>query len=231
MEESINQSLQHAEALRQSILKKAFEGRLVVEKREEAFKPKNVYFYQMQLLGLIAKASKEKEVPHGEMTIAKYVYLADRIYDISTFYNFNRWHLGPYPKEIKKAINNKKFFKMTNHTIDVINENTLFKYANPYKEQLVNAVDKLTKIFSKYKGKERSDQTELLATVCKVVEDVKTIDLKAVRQSMKEWEIKLKNTPFKNKAEKFTEEETKKCLGFIVEEGWDKKLMKASNHE
>jgi hypothetical protein len=29
MEESINQSLQQAEALRQSILKKAFEGRLV----------------------------------------------------------------------------------------------------------------------------------------------------------------------------------------------------------
>lgn len=226
LEESINEGLHQAETLRQSILKMAFEGRLVLEKEVPAYKPKNVFFYQMQVLGLIAKASKEKEIQHGEMTIAKYTYLLDKIYGVPTYYEFDRLHLGPYPPGMKKAINNKQFFNIQEHSIDVKNEKTLFKYANPYKEQINKAVYELTDMFSKYQGKVRSHKTELLATVCKVIEDIQTMDIQAIRQSLKNWKIKLSTSPFKNKADKFSEEETKKCLQFICGKGWHKKLLK-----
>jgi type I restriction enzyme, S subunit len=225
LEESITQSLQQAEILRQSILKKAFEGRLVVEKQVQPHKPKNEYFYQVQVLGLIAKASKKNNIAHGEMTIAKYAYLLDKIYNIPTYYNFQRWHLGPYPPEIKKAVNNKQFFTMAGGSIQLANETELFKYNIPNKENIEKAVNELSFAFSKFTDKERAYKTELLATVCKVVEDIQTTALAEVRASMKDWIINLKNASFKNKAEKFTEKETKRCLAFIAERKWDKKLL------
>lgn len=225
MEESIKDSLQQAETLRQSILKQAFEGKLVIDKPIEISKPKNIYFHQMQVLGMIAKASKAKQIWHGEMTLAKYTYLVDRIYNIPTHYEFERLHLGPYPIAMKKAIN-KEYFKIVNYNIDVVNEQKLFKYKNSFKEQLINAVNDLADIFSQFKPKDRAHKTELLATVCKVIEDIKSTDIKKVRESMKQWKVNLKTSSFKNKAEKFSEFDTKKCLEFIIENGWDKKLYK-----
>jgi type I restriction enzyme, S subunit len=233
IEETISLSLQQAETLKQSILKKAFEGKLIAifaeqkeAKSNPLYKPKNEYFYQMQILGLIAKASKQKQIEHGEMTLAKYAYLMDKVYDIPNFYEYNRWHLGPYPPTIKKAINNKQYFKKSGNHIEVLNEKTLFNSTNPYTEKIQSAVNDLSDIFSKYTANERSHKTELLATVCKVIEDIQTTDLKAVRQSMQEWKIDLKGEIHKTKAEKFNEQETEKCLVFIKRKGWDKKLIK-----
>jgi len=227
LEESINQSLQQAEALRQSILKQAFEGKLVTETvKPAAFKPKKEYFHQCQILAYIIRASQKNKVDHGEMTLAKYAYLADRLYDIPTCYTYGRWHLGPYAIEMKKAINKKEFFTRKNNSIEIAEGEKLFQYHNPYGEQTAAAIDELAQLFSRYKGKERSHKTELLATVCKVIEDTKTTDLPTIRQSMKDWPINLENEPAKNKAEKFTEEETRKCIAFIVERGWDDKLIR-----
>lgn len=233
IEEIISQSLQQAETLKQSILKKAFDGKLVVtvvEQREAKviplYKPKSEYFYQMQLLGIVAKASKQKQIEHGEMTLAKYAYLMDKVYEVPTYFNYNRWHLGPYPPTIKKVINNKQYFKKSGNHIEVLNEKTLFNSTHPYTEKMQSAANDLTDIFSKYTVKERSHKTELLATVCKVIEDIQSTDLKSVRQSMTEWKIDLKGEKHKTKAEKFNEAETEKCLAFIKEKGWDKKLMK-----
>jgi type I restriction enzyme, S subunit len=233
IEETINNSLQQAESLRQSILKKAFAGKLVNVKEEKKdakvipiYKPQNEYFYQVQVITLITKTSKEKGIAHGEMTLAKYAYLADKIFGIPTCYDFQRWHLGPYPKEIKKAINNKKFFTKVNNRIELVDEEQLLKYNNPYREKIELAINELTDIFLKYKTKDRAHETELLATVCKVVEDIQRTDLKSVRKSMAEWKIELKGENYKTKAEKFTEAETKTCLQFLIEKGWDKKLLK-----
>jgi len=233
IEETISQSLQQAETLKQSILKKAFEGKLVTAVAEQKetkviplYKPKNEYFYQMQLLGIVAKASKQKQIEHGEMTLAKYAYLMDKVYGVPTYFNYNRWHLGPYPPTIKKVINNKQYFKKSGNHIEVLNEKTLFNSTNPHTTKMQSAVNDLTDIFSKYSTKERSHKTELLATVCKVIEDIQSTDLKVIRQSMAEWKINLKGEKHKTKAEKFNEAETEKCLAFIKEKGWDKKLIK-----
>jgi len=225
MEETIITSLQQVEALRQSILKKAFEGKLVKAKVIPMYQPKNKYFYQMQVLGKIVATSEEKGIHYGEMTLAKSAYLIDKIYQIPTFYNYQRWHLGPYPPEIKKAINNKKFFNKSNYSIEVTDLETLGKYPHPFTDQLQDAVSDLSELFLSYPTKERSHQIELLATVCKVIEDIQSTDLPEIRKSMAEWIIDLPNMNFKNKAEKFNDEETKECVEMINEKGWIKKLI------
>ena len=226
----ITQNLQQAETLKQSILQQAFEGKLVKNivqtKVVEMYKPKNEYFYQCQILATVIRASNKKNIQHGEMTLAKTAYLIDKIFDIPTYYDYKQWHLGPYAPAMKKAINKKDFFNIQNNNISLAEGNKLFQYDNPNIALTENAIDELSDILLKYNSKDRPHKIELLATVCKVVEDIKTTTLVLVREAMINWKIDLKNKAFRNKAEKFSELETERCLQLIVGKGWDKKLIK-----
>lgn len=230
MEQTIIQSLQQAESLRQSILKQAFKGKLItIQEEVPVYTPKKIPFYQAQLFGYIIDTSANNNIDHGEMTLAKNSYLIDKIYGVPTYFDYARGHLGPYSIEMKSVLNGsslKQFFKKGEFHIELQNSDKLFKYTNPYESQTREAMEDLSSIISQYEDKERSYQTELLATVCKVIEDIQTTDLKAVRASMKEWKIDLKTTKHKNKAEKFSESDTASCLNFIISKGWDKKLIK-----
>ena len=229
MEQTITQSLQQAESLRQSIFKQAFEGKLVTIKEEvPVYTPKKTPFYQAQLFGYMIATSANNNIDHGEMTLAKNSYLIDKIYGVPTYFDYGRGHLGPYSIQMKSVLYGgslKQFFKKGEFHIELQNSEKLFKYTNPYETRTKMAMEELSAIFSQYDDKERPYQTELLATVCKVIEDIQTTDLKAVRISMKEWKIDLKTTKFKNKAEKFSESDTASCLSFIIARGWDKKLI------
>ncbi|MGV3586592.1 MAG: restriction endonuclease subunit S [Adhaeribacter sp.] len=224
VEETITQSLQQAETLRQSILKKAFEGKLIKQKAEVT-KPKNIYFYQVQLLAYLIHYSNLKGINHGEMTAAKYAYLLHKIYGINTYYNFKRWHLGPYAPEMKAAIKKKEFFAVKNNRLTLVNPANILKYGNPIKEQVVKAIGELSQLIESLPGKNRAHKTELFATVCKVIEDIQSTDLQEVRASMAEWKIELATTHYKSKAEKFNEQETEEYLAVLIEKGWDKKLI------
>lgn len=230
MEQTIVQSLQQAESLRQSILKQAFKGKLItVQEEVPVYTPKKIPFYQAQLFAYIIDTSANNNIDLGEMTLAKNSYLIDKIYGVRTYFDYGRGHLGPYSIEMKSVLYGsslKQFFKKGEFHIELQNAEKLFKYTNPYESQTREAMEDLSAIISQYEGKERSYQTELLATVCKVIEDIQTTDLKAVRASMKEWKIDLKTTKHKNKAEKFSESDTASCLNFIISKGWDKKLIK-----
>lgn len=229
MEQTIVQSLQQAESLRQSILKQAFEGKLVtIQEEVPAYVPNRIPFYQAQLFGYIIATSANNNIDHGEMTLAKNSYLIDKIYGVPTYFDYGRGHLGPYSIQIKSVLYGgslKQFFKKGEFHIELLNSDKLFKYTNPYEARTKMAMEELSAIFSQYDDKERPYQTELLATVCKVIEDIQTTDLKSVRVSMKEWNIDLKTTKFKNKAEKFSESDTDSCLNFIIARGWDKRLI------
>lgn len=230
MEQTIVQSLQQAEFLRQSILKQAFEGKLVTVQEEiPAYTPKKIPFYQAQLFGYMIATSANNNIDHGEMTLAKNSYLIDKIYGVPTYFDYGRGHLGPYSIQMKSVLYGgslKQFFKKGEFHIELQNSDKLFKYTNPYEARTRMAMEELSAIFSQYDDKERPYQTELLATVCKVIEDIQTTDLKSVRVSMKEWKIDLKTTKFKNKAEKFSESDTASCLSFIIARGWDKRLIR-----
>jgi type I restriction enzyme S subunit len=246
MDKSIRNSLLQAEALRQSILKMAFEGRLVSEasaamekpkpkpisppslkEAKPKSKPKNDHWYKVQIMGYILHYSKTKGIEHGEMTLAKYTYLIDKIYDVKTGYEFERGHLGPYSIEMKKIVNDKKFFDHVDNHLELKDSKTIFKYSNAEETKVQKGIKDLCEIFGTYPVNRKAHKIELLATVCKVLEDIKSTDFAKVRKSMKEWKINLTTTHFKNKAEKFTEAETKKCIEFIIQKGWEKKLIEA----
>lgn len=230
LEESITHSLQQAHALKQSILKKAFEGKLVTTAKPHKVSTVD-YFKQVQVVAATLLAIKKtgKIIPEGEMAFAKGLYLIDRIYGVNTGLNYKRWHLGPYAPELKKIINNKQYFiKPTNGQtwLSLKSIDTVLKYNNPELGKVENAVSRLNAIFQKYSASEKSHKIELLATVCKVIEDIQSTDIDAVWQSMESWEINLPKTVFKTKAQKFTKEETSNCINFIVKNGWNEKLMK-----
>jgi len=225
LEETINSSLKQAEALRQSILKQAFEGKLIAQE-VKTLSERQIRFHQLQVLGLILIISKIKKIQHGQMTSAKYLYLLDKIFGVKTHYNFKRGNLGPFPADFKKTVNNSQYFVHNYGQIEVINESRLFNSQNPNKEEIEKSVYELVTLFQKYNDRDRPHKTELLATVCKVIEDIQTTEIEAIRQSMAEWKIDLKDKRFSNKAEKFDQDETAKCVRFIIEKGWDKKLIK-----
>ncbi len=128
------------------------------------------------------------------MATAKYVYLIEKVFGVPIYKEYRRLHLGPYSPEIKKNIFNKTYFSHTTSGIDVLNGDKLFKYPVPNKQIIETAIDEISATFSKYSPPVRSHKVELLATVCKVIEDIGSTELASVRQSMKEWLIELEGS-------------------------------------
>lgn len=226
LEETITASLKQSEALRQSILKQAFEGKLVKQESVAVYKPKNVNFYRMQVVGQMLVGFRIHGLSFGEVGCAKTTYLLEKIFAIPIFKDYKKWHWGPFTSELKKTLGSKYFKVGRNKAIKVLDESNLLKYSHPFKERIDAGVEELTEVFNRYTdSKVRLHKIELLATVCKVIEDIQTTDLYETRQSMKDWSIEWPGIEFKNKAEKFDESETKKCIAFIIDKGWDKRLI------
>lgn len=228
LEKTIEENLLKAEALRQSILKKAFSRELVKE-QSKTDEVEITPFQQMQMIGVLVDILKEEyDMAYGEMALAKFLFLIDRIKKYRTGFHFRDWHWGPYDPEIKKRIFKKGgFFQLNEYSAIKLNEkrDQLFKYNVADRNTLETGVHEIGRIISKFKGKkglQPSRQLELLATVAKVIENESSTDLEVVRVGMKNW--KTPKTDFANKAEKFSEEETTKCLSFIKKQGWDELL-------
>lgn len=226
MEEGIEAGLKQAEALRQSILKKAFEGKLIKQQSVAVYTPKNISFYRMQVVGQILVGFRVRGLTFGEVGCAKTTYLIEKIFAVPIFNKYTRWHWGPFTSEIKKTLGTKYFKIEKNKTIKVLDEEKLLEYSHPFKEMIEAGVEKLAGVFNRYSdAKVRLHKVELLATVCKVIEDIQCTDFAEIRQSMKEWSIDWPGVDFANKAEKFDATETKDCLEFIKNQGWDKLLL------
>jgi len=234
LDKTISDELGKAKALRQSILKKAFEGKLIREaiQQEEVsvvHDQELTPFQQIQMIGILIEILEEEfKMTFGEMALAKYLYLIDRIKSYRTGFKYKDWHWGPYDPDMKSLIHKKSgFFQVNqNSAIQVKNDKheTLLKYNLPEQKTFESGIRELSQIISKFKGKKStSRQLELLATVCKVVENEQSTDLKVVREGMKKW--KTEKTKYKNKAEKFSEEETKRCLEFILGKEWEDNLI------
>jgi type I restriction enzyme S subunit len=104
MEESINQSLKHAEALRQSILKKAFEGKLVASDTIETVKQeaKVIPLERKVLAGKIIHLLHDDKY-FGLTKFQKILYLVENFSEVSYETNFIQERAGPYDKEFTIA--------------------------------------------------------------------------------------------------------------------------------
>lgn len=104
MEETINQSLQQAEALRQSILKKAFEGKLVATDTIEAVKEtaKVIPLERKVLAGKIIHLLHDDKY-FGLTKFQKILYLVENFSGVTYETNFIQERAGPYDKEFTIA--------------------------------------------------------------------------------------------------------------------------------
>lgn len=104
MEESINQSLQQAETLRQSILKKAFEGRLVQEEAETVANQSTriIPFDRKVLAGKIIHLMHEEKY-FGLTKFQKMLYLVENFAQVEYDTNFIQERAGPYDKDFTQA--------------------------------------------------------------------------------------------------------------------------------
>jgi len=187
------------------------------------------WFAIKQGIGATLEALSQTSYERGEMVLAKYIYFLQEIYKIQFGLNFVRHNFGPYDPNIKRAIlassfNKDKFFKVRGvgdkqvYTLGD-NKDKLFLYSSHILADSRTALGELLK----YTSKAQSDDIERLATVCKIVQDLKSTNLDEVRSEMENWKVEGKE--YKSKAEKFTELQTINCLNFIVQHGWDKKLI------
>ncbi len=169
----------------------------------------------------------------GEMILAKDLYHLEALYGIKTHFQFKNWHYGTYDNKIRQLINGKdKFFTkksvgQNGFQVLALGEKSkaLFdsKYVKPELEHINKAMDELLELYASFPIRERSHKIELLNTVCKSIVDAQTTELAEVREVMKQW--KTTKAGFKNKAEKFSEQETLEMIELIIRKEWNKKLL------
>jgi len=231
---NLEEQIENLRLTRNLLLPRLIGGQLQLQTKElnqveETITP----FQQKQLLAYIIKKQEEKNVPSGEMVLAKNTFLIDKIYGVNTGFNWQNWHYGTYDGAIRKLINGRdRFFAKkqvgnSGYKVLVLGENKDkildAKYYSPKLELVEQAMDDLLTIYSQYPKDERSHKIELLNTTCKAIADTQSVDIKTIRQAFKEW--KTEKAEFPTKWHKFNESETKKCIQFIISKGWDKKLL------
>lgn len=232
------QSLQELENLYGSLSQRAFRGELTIaqpvkQKRANISDKALLAFYQKQIIGHVIKKHQEHRMEQGEMILAKDLYHLEALYGIKTHFQFKNWHYGTYDPKIRKLINGKdKYFTKKSvgqkgFQVLALGEKSdaLFKLKYPHKELefIGKAMDELLDLYASFPIKERSHKIELLNTVCKSIVDAQSTELAKVREIMKQW--KTTKAGFKNKAEKFSEQETDEMIELIINKEWDKKLL------
>lgn len=238
LKKEYDSSLKELENLYGSLSQRAFKGELDLRKVEvELTENENIEekeltkFQKMQIIGALIYNLELNNQRYGEMILAKYLYLADRLLRITTGLKYRQWHFGPYDPEIKKLINSKNgyFTRDKNGCYSLVKKESLLKYPNQEVELINKKFSTLAELFNRYKKPdERKNKIELLASVCKVIEEKRSVNEIEVLNGMKEWKTDKQKTGFENKGDKFSEKEILKSIQFIVNGNYDKLLLSSS---
>ena len=158
----------------------------------------------------------------GEMVVAKVLYIGQEVFGVPTNIQFSAQNFGPYDTAVKKAVTaglspkNKFFTKKGYGTSQVLalgaNSNKILRYSTSALAKKTNAyLDEMLPLYT------TSDSAgiERLATICKIIEDERTVDDATVKTKLQEW-----------KPNKFTDDEVSRTLSFIKTKGWEQKLIK-----
>ena len=223
------EALARTEKIQQSLLQKAFRGELVLE-TAPAKEEKIDWFKLKQVIGAIIKNLGTNASLRGEMVLAKYTFFVQELFGVHTGLQFQKHNFGPYSPAIKKAIlassfNKDKFFKVQGKGVQQVyalgqNSDKLFKYQNTELTQTESAMNTLSEAI----GNLPSDKVELLATICKIIQDSGSTDSETVWQEMQNWKTEGRNG--ESKADIFDKDSTLRCLEFVKSKKWDIRLLK-----
>lgn len=163
-----------------------------------------------------------KRFQRGEMVVAKLLYIGQAIYGVPTNLHFTAQNFGPYDSTVKKAVaaglssKNDFFAKRGTGQTQVltlgVNANRILRYSTSVVAQKTNEyLDEMMPYFYQYD----SASIELLATLCKIIEDEQTADDATAKAKLQKW-----------KPNKFADQDVSRTLAFIRKREWDKRLIK-----
>lgn len=226
--------------LGQSVLISAFAGKLVEpdlsaesaeillarikrskETTELSVKPNRKFWFDLKLgIGAVLENLAKTPYPRGEMVIAKMMFFLQEVYRVPFGLRFVPQQFGPYDANIKKAIlgsafGKDKFFQVNGRGDTQVyglgvNANQLFKYNSHTLTQSRAALkDLMGRI-----GQMKSVEIELLASVCKVIQDYQVSETNDIFNKLAEW-----------KPGRFTINEVNGAVQKIKSWKWDTKLL------
>lgn len=229
MEQQIIQGKTEAEQLLQAVLREAFEGKHTVPK--QAGKQDEI-FWQKQLLASYINLLMEQHQEQGEMAIAKYTYLNDRVHDAGSRFKYVQHNFGPYSPEIKDCLTapDALFYKKTvgkkGYEVYYVNkdlEADFIDLENPSLQEAQKGFSQLMQVFSIYPRQERARQLELVASICWLIEQQQSTDLDTIYEGLENWPTPKRQV--QHKGQLFTKPETAAGLQLIQQQGWHLKLL------
>lgn len=208
----------------------AEEDLMAAESEVEYLTKQQIAFIQILFIAHALYVLKQRNMLQGEMGLAKYVFLLDRIGGVDTRFKFEQNNFGPYPSNFKRRLftRSKYFYKTGEEGYEVIDltkkSDRLFEKESEHTDQVQDSMQNLTNIFKPYQ-KNRAHKLELLASVCWLVEKTRRTDFDTIWEELENWETP-KRDDVARKSELFTKKEVKNSLNYIIENNWDKKLIK-----
>lgn len=232
LEKIYEQKLSDLEELKRSILKKIFSGEMSVPtiskttpvKTTEVNAP-SAYIRNQIHAAIIDQVSRDGGWT-TEVAVAKYDHLLQEVFGLSLGYAFQTHQFGPFDSKIKRllssGLNGNKWFTKRNGMI-VFGSNVrglLFRQSNLYR----NAQTIMRQLSGLGITKMDAEKVELLSTVCHSMKETDSVSLDKVRDFMSQWQTDNNRT----KAEKFTAEQTQRCLDFIVRNNLHQRLLQTT---
>ncbi|MFA5917843.1 MAG: restriction endonuclease subunit S [Candidatus Gracilibacteria bacterium] len=221
LEKQSLETKKNSENLMKSVLSEVFNQK--EEDNEKRIHKGLDYFKLKQETGVIIRELQKTGYPRGEMAIAKYFYLLE-ILGIKSDLVYERNPFGPYSSEIKKVIYSKKdnFFATGPKGTIILGKNSskLFDYKSDFLKEIEKGMNYLLDNLGLAKAK--SEYIEILATVCKVIQDIKSLDIDKIIKELKIWKVDKNGT---TKWDKFKDVNYTDLLNLITKEGWNKKLL------
>ena len=229
MEQQIIQSKAEAEQLLQSVLREAFEGKHFAPKKTCK---QNEVIWQKQLLTSYINMLMEQHQEQGEMAIAKYTYLNDRVHDAGSGFRYVQHNFGPYSSEIKDCLTapNAPFSKKTvgkkGYEVYHVNKELEAGFIDPENVALQEAQKgfrQLMQVFSVFSMQERARQLELVASLCWLIEQCQTADIDILYNGLENWPTPKRQVS--HKGQLFSKDEAATGLQLIQQQGWCLKLL------
>lgn len=228
LEAIYEQKLNDLEELKKSVLQKAFNGELVTSSNKNEVTNTTQKIPSPYFRNQVHSAIVEQVVKDGgettEVAVAKYDHLLQEVFGVNLGYQFETHLFGPFDATIKRLIssglsNKNNWFTKRNGMIVVgTNTNALLSHPSNLYKDAKSAMSELAKLGI---TKLETDKIELLSTVCHAIKQSKSVDVQKIRVFMDNWETNNNMT----KSQKFSLEQTTKCIGFILNKGLDKRLL------
>ncbi|RZS93865.1 restriction endonuclease subunit S [Aquimarina brevivitae] len=229
LEQEVTQSEQHANMLMQAVLKEAFESKN--EKEDDIIKellPDKDKYAQVAIATLKTELLLNRN--YGKVEKQKTGFLLKAIKKQPIPYAFENYNYGTFSKELSNDLDHNPYLFKTHsgegevYKIKPDKHKEIVALLNqPEHADFVNAIEDIIRVYKMPLIKGKTEQIELLNTVCKSILDTQSTDLETIYGYMELWMINQDNHT--TKAEKFTKNNTKKMLDLVLKLNWDKELI------